>query len=219
VADVVAIVGAGPGLGSAMARRFADGGWSVGLVARRDGAVTTCQQQLVRYGVPTHGAVGDVVDAASVDAALRSICDTLGVPQIVVYNASVYQAEPVLELTPEALDLALGVHVKGALNTAQSAVPLMRDGGGVLVFTVNNLARMPEADAAALSIGKGAQLNLALSLELELANTGIDIAIVKIEGAIAAGTAFDPAKIAEVYWAIANQDPGSFRRDHVFDGA
>jgi hypothetical protein len=73
----------------------------------------------------------------------------------------------------------------------------------VLVFTVNKLARDPAAGATALSIGKGAQLNLALSLDQELGGTGIHVAIVTICGPIERGTRFDPDRIAEVYWEIA----------------
>src|SRR5262249_50679840 len=160
---------AGPGLGASIARRFAASGWEVGLVARREEVVNACVSNLERYDVRTQGLVADVVNARSVDASLDSIRDALGVPSVVVYNASLYQPEPALELTPEKLMLGLNVHVAGALNTAQSAVRILkRAQPGVLVFTVNRLAREPAAGATVLSIGKGAQLNLALSLEQEL---------------------------------------------------
>ena len=216
---VLAIVGAGPGLGASIATRFAAGGWAVGLIARREEVVNACVSDLERYGVRTHGLVADVVNAPSVDAALDAIRDALGVPRVVVYNASLYQPEPALELTPEKLMLGLNVHVAGALNTAQSAVRVLKVAGrgGVLVFTVNRLAREPAAGATALSIGKGAQLNLALSLGQELEGTGIHVAIVTICGPIEQGTRFDPDRIAEVYWEIANQDPARLQRDYVFD--
>jgi NAD(P)-dependent dehydrogenase (short-subunit alcohol dehydrogenase family) len=218
VTKVLAIVGAGPGLGASMAKRFAASRWAVGLVARREEVVNACVSDLGGYGVPTHGLVADVVNARSVDASLDAIRDALGVPTVVAYNASLYQPEPALELTPEKLMLGLNVHVAGALNTAQSAVRILKPTArGVLVFTVNKLAREPAAGATAMSIGKGAQLNLALSLEQELQGTGIHIAIVTICGPIKQGTQFDPDRIAEVYWDIANQDPRRWQRDFVFD--
>jgi len=189
VTKVLAIVGAGPGLGASIAKRFAAGGWAVGLIARREEVVDACVADLERYGVRTHGLVADVVNAPSVDAALDAVRDALGVPRVVVYNASLYQPEPALELTPEKLMLGLNVHMAGALNTAQSAVRVLKVAErGVLVFTVNRLAREPAAGATALSIGKGAQLNLALSLGQELEGTGIHVAIVTICGPIEQGT-------------------------------
>jgi NAD(P)-dependent dehydrogenase (short-subunit alcohol dehydrogenase family) len=104
----------------------------------------------------------------------------------------------------------------GALNAAQSAIAAMQGADhGVLVFTVNSLARSPEAMSAALSIGKGAQLNLALSLERELEGTPIHVGVVTVCGPIKAGTAYDPDRLANVYWELATQEPARFERDRL----
>ena len=218
VADpkTLAIVGAGPGLGSALARRFAREGWSVALMALRQDVIDAGLAELEGFGVNTCGAQADVADRDRIERALGSIVDALGVPDVVVYNASIYQAEAALELSLEALRLALDIHVVGALNTAQSAIAAMRGADhGVLVFTVNSLARSPEAMSAALSIGKGAQLNLALSLERELEGTAIHVGVVTVCGPIKAGTAYDPDRLANVYWELATQDPARFARDRL----
>jgi len=212
----LAIVGAGPGLGSAVARRFAQAGWAVALVALRQEIVDAGLAQLERFGLNTCGAQADVTDRSGVERAFGSIVDALGVPNVVVYNASIYQAEAVLELSHEALRLGLDIHVLGALNTAQCAVAAMqRADHAVLVFTVNRLARSPEAMSAALSIGKGAQLNLALSLERELEGTPIRVGVVTVCGPIKVGTAYDPDRLANVYWELATQDAARFERDRL----
>ena len=160
--------------------------------------------ELVKFGVSTCGAEADVVDRPAIERAFASIVAALGVPDVVVYSASVYQGEAALELSDEALRLALDVHVVGALNTAQCAIAAMRRAAqGVLVFTVNSLARSPEAMSAALSIGKGAQLNLALSLERELEGTPIHVGVVTVCGPIKLGTFYDPDRLANVYWELA----------------
>ena len=218
VADpkVLAIFGSGPGLGSALARRFASEGWSIALVARRADVLDAGLAELESYGVKTRGVQADVTDRPSVERAVREIVDAVGVPTVVAYNASIFQAEGVLELSNDALRLALDIHVVGALNVAQCAAAAMQSAGhGVLVFTVNNLARSPQAMSSALSIGKGAQLNLALSLERELDGTEIRVGVVTVCGAISVGTAFDPDRLAEVYWELATQDPAHFERDRV----
>jgi hypothetical protein len=69
--------------------------------------------------------------------------------------------------------------------------------------------------SAALSIGKGAQLNLALSLERELEGTPIHVGVVTVCGAIKVGTFYDPDRLANVYWELATQDPKSFERDRL----
>ena len=214
--NTLAIVAAGPGLGSALARRFAEAGWSVALVALRQDVIDAGLAELERFGVNTFGAQADVVDRLAVERAFGSMVEALGVPDVVVYNASIYQAEAALELSPEALRLALDIHVVGALNTAQCAIPkMLRGDHGVLVFTVNSLARSPEAMSAALSIGKGAQLNLALSLERELEGTPVRVGVVTVCGPIKVGTTYDPDRLAHVYWELVTQDPEHFERDRL----
>ena len=92
---------------------------------------------------------------------------------------------------------------------------MQRADHGVLVFTVNSLARSPAAMSAALSIGKGAQLNLALSLERELDGTPIHVGVVTVCGPIKVGTAYDPDRLADVYWELATQEPTRFERDRL----
>jgi NAD(P)-dependent dehydrogenase (short-subunit alcohol dehydrogenase family) len=214
--NTLAIVGAGPGLGSALARRFAGEGWSIALIALRQDVIDAGIAELARFEVTTFGAQADVTDRVAVEHAFGSVVDALGVPDVVVYNASIYQAEAALELSLEALRLALDIHVVGALNTAQCAIAAMqRVDHGVLVFTVNSLARSPDAMSAALSIGKGAQLNLALSLDRELEGTSVRIGVVTVCGPIKAGTAYDPDRLTDVYWALATQDPARFERDRL----
>jgi NAD(P)-dependent dehydrogenase (short-subunit alcohol dehydrogenase family) len=219
MSPTLVIVGAGPGLGAAVAARFADPDWTVGLVARRAAILEDLLADLRRDERRLEGTVADVTDPPQLDRACDELAATTGVPSVMVYNASLYQPEPALELSRDALQRSFDVHVLGALNAARSAVRLMRPTGrGTLIFTINCLALYPEAVSAAMSIGKGAQHNLALSLELELADTGIKVAIITITAPIKPGTSFDPERIAELYWKVANQDPAGFERDHVFAG-
>jgi NAD(P)-dependent dehydrogenase (short-subunit alcohol dehydrogenase family) len=216
VPKALAIVGAGPGLGFALARRFAKEGWSLALVALRQQVIDVGLAELEQFNVNTCGVQADVTDRPGIERAFGSIVAAVGVPDVVVYNASIYQGEKVLELTNEALRLALDIHVVGALNTAQCATAAMQQlDHGVLLFTVNSLARTPESTAAALSIGKGAQLNLALSLERELEDTPIRVGVVTVRGPIKVGTVYDPDRLADVYWESATQDPASFERDRL----
>jgi NAD(P)-dependent dehydrogenase (short-subunit alcohol dehydrogenase family) len=183
-------------------------------VSLRQQVVDAGLAELEPLGVNRCGVQANVTDRLGVERAFGSIVGVVGVPDVVVYNASIYQGEEVLELSNEALRLALDIHVVGALNTAQCAIAAMQPlDHGVLLFTVNSLARTPEATAAALSIGKGAQLNLALSLERELEGTPIRVGVVTVRGPIKVGTAYDPDRLADVYWELATQDPAHFERD------
>jgi len=219
VSPALVIVGAGPGLGAAIAARFAKGGWDVGLIGRRQDTVDALLTDLSQNDVARQGAVADATDRASLDRALDELTDGLGVPSVMIYNASLYQPQPALELSADDLQRSFDVHVLGAFNAARGAIRLMCPvGRGVVTFTINCLALYPEAVSAAMSIGKGAQHNLALSFDAELEATGVKVAIVTITAPIKPHTAFDPTRIAELYWRVANQAPGRFERDHTFAG-
>src|SRR5262249_49719286 len=88
----LAIIGSGPGLGSALARRFAQEGWSVALVALHQEVVDAGLTELEAFGVDTCGARADVTDHDEVERAFDSIAGALAVPDAVIYNASIYQA-------------------------------------------------------------------------------------------------------------------------------
>ena len=68
----IAIVGAGPGLGAATARRFASEGFEVALVSRSRDRVDALAAQLADAGVPARGYVADVRDAEALASALRA---------------------------------------------------------------------------------------------------------------------------------------------------
>ena len=138
------IVGAGPGLGKALATRFAEGGWDLGLIARRQPVVDDCLADLRGHDIRLQGTVADVTDAPALDQAFDVLADAIGAPTVMIYNASLYQPEPALELSPDDLNRSFAIHVLGAFNAAKSAVRLMRPAGhGILTFTINCLAVRP----------------------------------------------------------------------------
>ena len=74
--------------------------------------------------------------------------------------------------------------------------------------------------AASLAIGKAGIRSLALTLHAELAPSGIHAGTITITiaGQIQTGTAFDPARIAQAFWDLHADRPGSFRGELVYRG-
>jgi NAD(P)-dependent dehydrogenase (short-subunit alcohol dehydrogenase family) len=66
---------------------------------------------------------------------------------------------------------------------------------------------------ASLGAGKAALRNLAFSLHADLAPAGIHAGTVTICGTVKPGTAFDPDRIADSFWALHAQPAGSFERE------
>jgi NAD(P)-dependent dehydrogenase (short-subunit alcohol dehydrogenase family) len=80
----------GPGLGRALAVRFARGGFRVALVPRHDESVRATQTELEGIG-GSAGAFLDVADEESVRSTLRRIHDECGAPEVLLYNAGAFQ--------------------------------------------------------------------------------------------------------------------------------
>ncbi|WP_202866249.1 SDR family oxidoreductase [Kribbella turkmenica] len=129
----IVIVGGGPGIGAAVARRFARAGSKVGLIARTEKTV-----KAVADGVPGEvlALTADSTDEAGLRTALDRVVAEYGVPDVVVYNAAMIQADAVGDLTARQHLDAWAVNVVGAITTAAHVVPAMVErGSGSFIIT------------------------------------------------------------------------------------
>jgi len=211
------IVGAGPGLGSAVARRFAREGMDVALVARK---VKTLEA--VAAGVATHGGnvatiPADTTNEKTFSWGLDKATGELGVPDVVVYNAALVRPDTLTEPSRRGHLEAWSVNVVGALLTASHLLPAMAE-RGTGSFLVTGGMPKPKPAYTSLSLGKAGVRTLVELLAEEYGPQGIHAASVTVAGPIAAGTAFDPDDIAEHYWRLHTQPPGRWEREVVFSG-
>jgi NAD(P)-dependent dehydrogenase (short-subunit alcohol dehydrogenase family) len=216
---VAIVVGAGPGLGAALARRFARGGCAVGLVARREASWAPALAAIEAAGGRGAGATGDVGDEASLLAALDRLARALGEPDALVYNASGFDVGGALELDAAAFERAWRVGCFGAFVAARRALPpMVARGRGTLLFTGATASLRGGARFAAFAAGKFALRALAQSLAREVQPKGVHVAHVIVDGAIGrAGAAppppaaeLDPDAIAETYWHLHAQPPSAW---------
>jgi NAD(P)-dependent dehydrogenase (short-subunit alcohol dehydrogenase family) len=214
---VCAVIGLGPGLGAALARRFAAGGYTVLGLARDPGRIAAAPGL-----IPWRA---DAADTAGLAASLRDGAAAAGGPiDVLIYNAyrATMAASGPSSLDGDGLVEDFRVNVAGALAAVQAVLPDMRKAGrGTILFTGGGLALDPTSwlPLASLAIGKAGLRSLALTLHAELAPVGIHAATVTITGQIRPGTAFAPDSIAEIFWSLHADQPGHFRNEIVFDGS
>ena len=91
-------------------------------------------------------------------------------------------------------------------------------GQGTILLTGGGFALRPLAALTSLGIGKAALRNLAFSLAEELGPRGIRVGTVTILGSVAPCTAFDPASIAEAYWALHQDCSGALGPEFQYKG-
>lgn len=209
----VIVVGAGPGIGAAVARRFARESVSVGLIARDEARLASLAGSLAG---PSAYRAADVADPAALTAAIDGLVEELGAPTGLVYNAAVVRANRPSELDAEALLQELAVDVGGALTACNTALAHMER--GALLLTGGGFAERPFAGYTGLSVGKAAMRNLARCLAQEQGERGIHVATVTIHGRVEHGTPFDPARIAELYWVLYREPRSKWRTEVDFRG-
>ncbi|HXX66273.1 MAG TPA: SDR family NAD(P)-dependent oxidoreductase [Polyangiaceae bacterium] len=222
---VVAIVGVGPGLGRALAVRFARGGLAVALVARQEQSLQPVQAEVTQGGGRVATYTADATDEASVRATFARIGLEIGAPEALVYNAGAFHVGGVLELSAQDFERAWRVNCLGGLLTAQAVLPRMLERGrGTILFSGATASLRGSARFAGLAVGKFGLRALAQSMARELGPKGIHVAHVVIDGgidtprvrAMAAGreqSLLAPAAIAETYWNLYAQDPSAWSHE------
>jgi NAD(P)-dependent dehydrogenase (short-subunit alcohol dehydrogenase family) len=212
------VAGVGPGMGLALCRRFAAEGYRIAMIARR-------AEALAGYAADLPDATGhpaDLADPADTARAMREMRAAHGPAALMVYNASVWTGTRAMDFDPVAFHRDLHLDVTGALVVAQGVYPDMKAAGrGVMLFTGGGLALHPErgAPAPSLATGKAALRAFVFALAADLKRDGIRVGTVTVDGTIAAGTAFDPERIAGHFVRLAALPPSDPTVELVYDGS
>lgn len=205
IRPVALVIGMGPGLSAALARRFAAGGFTIAGFARSPQKSAALAAELAEQGCKLDLRSVDAGDFAALDAAVRAVEAQVGPVEVLVYNA--FSAAPAVpsQIPLNGLVADFRVNVGGALAAVQAALPAMQARGkGTILLTGGGLALDPTPwlPAASLGIGKAGIRNLAQSLHKEMAGTPIRVGTVTITGQILAGTPLAPETIAERFWEL-----------------
>lgn len=223
---VAVVVGAGPGLGTAVASRFAREGYAVGLLARSEDTLHAAQRDVQQAGGRAAGAYPtDATDAANVRASFARLREELGAPEVLVYNAGLFRMAGFLDTPPEDFEAAWRINCHGAVLCAREVLPAMLEAGrGTLLFTGATASLRGGPRSAAFASGKFGLRALAQSLAREFGPRGIHVAHVVIDGVIdtrraqaRSGTQpaqlLSPEAIAETYWHLHRQDASAWTQE------
>jgi NAD(P)-dependent dehydrogenase (short-subunit alcohol dehydrogenase family) len=217
VNKVALITGVGPGLGAALALRFAREGFAVGLIARKPDFIERLGHQISGAGSAALSLVADVSRPAEAAVAVKALRGKFGPIGVLIHNASSLAGGGLLATTPEEFERSWRVTALGAFVYARETLPdMLGSDGGVMLFT-GATSSVRGGGWLAFSSAKFALRGLVQSLARELWPRGVHVAHVIIDGLIAApesgrspsdgeGEAvLDPARIADAYWHLATQ--------------
>jgi NAD(P)-dependent dehydrogenase (short-subunit alcohol dehydrogenase family) len=222
---VAAIVGVGPGLGAALARRFATS-YAVALVARGGEKLEQYAREIADAGGRALVVPADVSKAGEIHTAFERIRKELGDVDTLLYNAAMRPFGRLMETKPSTFENTWRVNAFGAFLCAQEVVPAMlARGEGVILLTGATAGTKPFATSAAFGPAKFALRGLGQVMARDLGRQGIHVAYVNIDGAIdmpfihrlrpelAKEDMLDPSAIAETYWHLAHQDRSAWTQE------
>jgi NAD(P)-dependent dehydrogenase (short-subunit alcohol dehydrogenase family) len=213
------MIGAGPGIGASVVRRFGREGFRSTLISR-GAALGQLAPELRSDGLQIDAVVADIEDLDGYRATLERIFGAPGAPGVTVYNAALPDPGEILDTTVGRLRTAYDVDVLGAVVAAQVAAPVLRAAGsGTLLFTNGGFATNPVPAVASLSICKAALRSAATLIAAGVQEDGIHAATVTIAGAVVRGSAFDPDKIAELFWTAYTDPADAWQTEYRFTGA
>jgi short-subunit dehydrogenase len=213
------LIGAGPGVGASVVRRFGREGFRSTLIARGE-RLEQLAAALRSEGLVIETVSVDIEDLDGYRATLDRIYGAPGAPGVVVYNAALPDPGEILDTSVQRLRTAYDVDVIGAVVAAQVAVPVLRSAGaGTLLVTSGGFADHPVPALATLSIGKAALRSAATLVAAGVRENGIHAATITIAGSVVRGTAFDPDKIAELFWTAHTDPSDAWQTEYRFTGA
>jgi NAD(P)-dependent dehydrogenase (short-subunit alcohol dehydrogenase family) len=205
------IVGAGEGLSASLARLFAREGIHVALAARKiEKLGALCTETGAR------AFACDAINADDVERLFGLVEREIGVPDVVVYNASGRARGAFVDVVPADVAQAIAVSAFGGFLVAQQAAKrMLPNQHGAILFTGASASVKGYAQSAPFAMGKFALRGLAQSMARELSPQGIHIAHFVIDGGIRSAartepadhpdSMLDPDAIALSYWNVLQQ--------------
>jgi NAD(P)-dependent dehydrogenase (short-subunit alcohol dehydrogenase family) len=168
---IAVITGANSGIGLASAKRFVAEGAYVYITGRRQEGLDKAVQAI---GPGVMALQGDVSNLDDLDRLFSKVQSDQGRIDVLFANAGLGAREPLGNITESSFDLVFGVNVKGMVFTVQKGLPLMRDGGSI-ILTGSTTASMGTPAFSVYSASKAAIRNLARSWVLDLKGSGIRV--------------------------------------------
>jgi D-sorbitol dehydrogenase (acceptor) len=168
------ITGSGRGIGKAFAKRYINEGATVAIADINFSAAKATAQNL---GAKAIAIEMDVTDQDSIDAAVSTAVAEMGGIDILINNAALFTAAPIVDITREDFESVFAVNFSGSLFTLQAVARHMieRDKGGKIINMASQAGRRGESLVAVYCATKAAIISLTQSAALNLIPHGINV--------------------------------------------
>ncbi|MEV7324571.1 SDR family NAD(P)-dependent oxidoreductase [Streptomyces sp. NPDC093970] len=226
MSKVLAIFGAGSGLGTALARRFGKEDFSIALVARSADRLQTMVDELAADGIDATAFPADLSDPSNATTVVQAIKDRYGRIDVVSYQPLPGGTAfvPAAELDAERLGHWVNLFLLSPVAVAHAVLPEMTErGDGGFIVTGGFTAADPQPYISGIGPAMAGIRNFIHSLHGEVAGAGIYAGVVTLAALIKHSEAYnamtpeqlaeitggttgmhviDPAELAETYWRL-----------------
>lgn len=226
--ETAVIVGAGTGLGAALARRFCHAEMNVVMAARNIAKIEVLADEFSGIVHRTIAVPCDATSEADVERLFARVAAEFGTPRLVVFNAGAFVRKAILDTTVEDFERCWRAGCLGGFLVGREAVRAMLSRAaqdrhrGTLLFTGATASLRGGALFHNLAVGKFGLRALAQSMAREFQPQGIHVAHVVIDGQIESDrpgrsvaergvdAVLDPNAIAESYYQLHRQPPSAW---------
>jgi NADP-dependent 3-hydroxy acid dehydrogenase YdfG len=173
---VIAITGAGRGIGKATARALISRGAKVAI---GDIDIEVAQATARELGGSCTALRLDVTDRASVDAFLDQVEEHVGPIDVLINNAGIMPTVRFLEEDEASIDRQFAINVRGVMHGMRAVIPrMLQRGGGHVVNIASTAGKFGVPGVATDCATKHAVVGLSNSVRAELRDTPVDLSVV-----------------------------------------
>lgn len=199
------VVGAGKGLGNAVARKFGADDFRVVLMCRNAEHLADYQREMQGEGMEVATQVVDTADQTALAAAMQQAVQTYGVPDVLFYNVGITAADADVSggIDTKVMEQRYQVDVLGAYTCIQQVLGVdFSQKQGAILITGGGLSMYPSAAYLPLSMDKAALRAMVLALHPVCKEQNVFLGTVQVCNTIGGSEKYMPEKIAEQFWKL-----------------
>lgn len=209
-AKTCVVIGAGPGLGLGVARKFGREGYRIALVARGKASLDEIAATLGAEGIEARPFAADVTDRAGLTAALESIRREFGPVEVLYYGPEPHIPPKDLNrwipmtMPHEEVEKRMDLSVYGLMTAVNALLPDMLAGGkGTILSTMGGSGAHPLPTLTPCSMSYGAAANYLMALAEQVRAKGVYVAPVFLTLLVEPGDPDgDPDVLAAQLWKL-----------------
>jgi NAD(P)-dependent dehydrogenase (short-subunit alcohol dehydrogenase family) len=202
---VIAILGAGPGMGLAIAKTFGAHGYRVALLSRHPATQEPLVTELARRGIISAAFRADARDRESIASGLAAVKQRLGAIDVLEFSPAdrTLPMPSATELTHESVRVWIDLYVHGAVTAVNHVLPeMLARGSGTILFTTSAASVHPAPRFGAVGAAMAWLRNWAHGLHAAVAPKGVQVGHVAIGAFLGRRPGAIPDEIAPLYWEL-----------------